>query len=427
MATKLSRRKFLQLSTGVGVGLALNACGAFSRAGRPIKIGYVTTQTGPLAGFSEADDFIINGIREVWANGIMVSGTTHPVEIIVADSQSNPGHAAEVARNLILNDKIDLMIVGNTPENTNPVSDQCEVNQVPCISSLAPWQPWYFRTPDVPASGYHWTYHFFWGLEDIIQVYLNLWESLETSKVVGGLWPNDSDGFAWSDPDLGFPPAMIARGFKVIDPGRYENLSRDFTPQISMFKETGVEIVSGVMLPPDLATFLNQADQQGFKPKAVTVAKAALFPGSVEAIGGNLGDGLTGEVWWSPSHPFKSSLTGITPIDLANTYTEETGRQWTQFLGFVHALFEVVADTLARTENIDDSEAILAAIKATRLDTIVGLITWAGGPTPNVSKTPLVGGQWGPGQDFPWELTITSNAIAPDIPTGGSTRPMPNS
>lgn len=427
MATKLSRRKFLQLSTGVGVGLALNACGAFSRAGRPIKIGYVTTQTGPLAGFSEADDFIINGIREIWADGIMVGGTTYPVEIIVADSQSNPGHAAEVARNLILNDKVDLMTVGNTPENTNPVSDQCEINQVPCISSLAPWQSWYFRTPDVPASGYHWTYHFFWGLEDIIQVYLNIWESLETNKVVGGLWPNDSDGFAWSDPDLGFPPAIIARGFKVIDPGRYENLSNDFTPQISMFKEAGVEIVSGVMLPPDLVTFLNQADQQGFKPKAVTVAKAALFPGSVEAIGGHLGDGLTGEVWWSPSHPFVSSLTGITPIDLANTYTQETGRQWTQFLGFVHALFEVVADTLARTENIDDSESILAAIKATRLDTIVGPITWTGGPTPNVCKTPLVGGQWGPGQDFPWELTITSNATAPDIPTGGSTRPMPNS
>jgi branched-chain amino acid transport system substrate-binding protein len=157
------------------------------------------------------------------------------------------------------------------------------------------------------------------------------------------------------------------------------------------------------------------------------VAKAALFPGSVEAIGGNLGDGLTGEVWWSPNHPYKSSLTGITPIDLANTYTEETDRQWTQFLGFVHALFEVVADTLARTENIDDSEAILAAIKATKLDTIIGPVSWTGGPTPNVSKTPLVGGQWGPGEDFPWELTITSNATAPDIPTGGSTRPRPNS
>lgn len=424
---QLSRRTFLNLSTLAGVGLALNACGLFTGTGRPIKIGYVTPQTGPLAGFSEADDFVLKGIRDMWAAGVMVGKKTHPVEIIVADSQSNAERAAEVALDLILNDKVDLMTVGNTPETTNPVSDQCEVNQVPCISNLAPWQSWYFRTPDVPASGYHWTYHFFWGLEDIIQVYLNLWESLETNRLVGGLWPNDSDGFAWSDPDLGFPPAIIARGFKVIDPGRYENLSSDFTPQIEMFKEAGVEIVSGVMLPPDLATFLQQADRQGFRPKAVTVAKAALFPSSVEAIGGNLGDGLTGEIWWSPNHPFKSSLTGITPIDLAASYTQKTGRQWTQFLGFVHALYEVVADVFARTTDIDDKESILAAIKATKLDTIVGPISWVGGPNPNVCKTPLVGGQWGPGQDFPWELTITSNATAPNIPTGAITRLMPNS
>ena len=427
MINSVSRRDFLKLSASAGVGLALNACGLLSSTGRAIKVGYVSPRTGPLADFGEADDFILKGVREALGEGILVGGTTHPIEIIGADSQSDPGRAAEVALDLILQDKIDLMLTGLTPETTNPVSDQCEVNQVPCISSLAPWQPWYFRTPDVPASGYRWTYHFFWGLEDIIQVFLNLWESLDTNKVVGGLWPNDSDGLAWSDPDLGFPPAMIARGYKVIDPGRYENLSPDFTPQINMFKEAGVEIVTGVMLPPDLVTFLAQADQQGFNPKAVTVAKAALFPVSVEAISGNLGDGLTTEIWWSPNHPFKSSLTDISTGDLVKAYQQETGRQWTQLLGFVHALFEVAADVLTRTKNIDDKAEIVSAIKATNLNTIVGPVTWTGSPTPNVAKTPLVGGQWGPGQDFPWELTITSNDTAPNIPTNGATRPMPGS
>jgi branched-chain amino acid transport system substrate-binding protein len=429
MMTRISRRDFLKLSAGTGLGLTLSACGILpiNRTGRPIKIGYVSPQSGPLAGFGEADEFTLKQVRAALAEGILVAGTTHPVEIIVADSQSDPGRASEVAADLIFQDEIDLMVVASTPETTNPVCDQCEVNQVPCISTITPWQPWYFRTPEISVAGYRWTYHFFWGLEDIIQVFLSLWESLDTNKVVGGMWPNDGDGLAWSDPDLGFPPAIIARGYKVVDPGRYENLTPDFTPQITIFKEAGVEIVTGVMIPPDLATFLAQADQQGFKPKAVTVGKAALFPVSVEAISNNLGDGLTSEIWWGPTHPFTSSLTGDSSSDLTRAYQLESGKQWTQPLGFIHALFEVAADTLARTTDIEDKAEIVAALKATKLNTMVGLVSWEGGPTPNVSKTPLVGGQWGPGQEFPWELTIVSNVTAPIIPVGGSIQLMPGS
>ena len=69
------------------------------------------------------------------------------------------------------------------------------------------------------------------------------------------------------------------------------------------------QIVTGVVLPPDFTTFWKQALQQGFKPKAASVGKAILFPVAVEALGKD-GHNLSSEVWWSPSHPFKSSLTG---------------------------------------------------------------------------------------------------------------------
>jgi branched-chain amino acid transport system substrate-binding protein len=423
----ISRRDFLKLSAVTAAGLALGGCIPQMATGRAIKIGYVSPQTGPLSGFGEPDNFILKSVRDVFAQGLTVGKATHPLEIILADSESNSNRAAAVAIDLIKKDKIDLMLVANTPETTIPVCDQCEANGIPCVSTNTPWQPWYFRVPDVPASGYKWTYHFFWGLEDVIATFLNIWESLGTNKVVGGLWPNDGDGLSWSDPELGFPPSLIARGFKVIDPGRYENLNGDFSSQIAKFIDAGVEIVTGVMLPPDLPTFLAQADQQGFKPKAVTVAKAALFPSSVEAMGGNLGDGLTTEIWWSPNHPFKSSLTGASAGDLANAYQQETGKQWTQPIGCTYALFEVAADILTRAENIEDKAKIVAAIKATQLNTIFGPVAWGSGPTPNVAKTPLVGGQWGRGKDFPWDLSITSNINYKDIPTNGRTRLMPGS
>ena len=243
----------------------------------------------------------------------------------------------------LIDEGINLMLVGNTPETTNPVSDQCEANGMPCISSLAPWQPWFFRTKDAdPSKPYKWTYHFFWGLEDIIAVFLDMWSQVDTNKVVGALWPNDGDGNAWGDKTLGFPPALTAAGYTVVDPGRYNNLTSDFSAQIGQFKTQNVQILTGVPLPPDFTTFWTQAQQQGFTPKIASVGKALLFPASVDALGDS-GDGLSSEVWWSPSHPFASSLVDLDAKQLADSY-EATGKQWTQPLGFAHALFEVAID-----------------------------------------------------------------------------------
>jgi branched-chain amino acid transport system substrate-binding protein len=186
---------------------------AFGQSARTIKIGYVSPQTGPLAPFGEADKFVIEGVRQAMKDGITVAGKKHAVEIIVKDSQSNPNRAGEVAGDLILKDKIDLMLVASTPETTNPVGDQCELNEVPCISSVAPWQPWFFTRGGAPDKGFNWTYHFFWGLEDVIAVFTNLWSSVPTNKSVGGLFPNDGDGNAWGDPKLGFPPVLSKQGF----------------------------------------------------------------------------------------------------------------------------------------------------------------------------------------------------------------------
>ena len=202
------------------------------------------------------------------------------------------------------------MVAASTPDTTNPVADQAEVNEVPCVTTNCPWQPYFFGRKGDPAKGFTWTYHFFWGLEDVIASFLALWDSAPTNKVVGGLFPNDADGNAWGDrrarPAAGRSPRPAT---SCIDPGRYQLMNNDFTSQISAFKAAGAEIVTGNMIPPDFATFWSQAAQQGFRPKIVTIGKALLFPSVINSLGAR-GNGLTTEIWWTPNHPFKSGLTG---------------------------------------------------------------------------------------------------------------------
>ncbi len=419
------RRKVIRTGAAVTAALAFPFIGAKSvfAQSRKLKIGYVAPETGPLAPFGEADKFIVGGMREILKSGLTLGGKSYPVEIIVKDSQSNPNRAGEVASDLILKDKADLILAGGTPETTNPVADQCELNEMPCITSVCPWQPWFFGRNGNPAVGFKWTYHFFWGLEDIIAVFTNMWDSLPSNKMVGGLFPNDGDGNAWGDPERGFPSPLKQKGYSITDPGRYQNLTQDFSAQIAAFKKANCEVITGVMIPPDFKTFWTQAAQQGYKPKIASVGKALLFPAAVEAIGPSA-EGLSTEVWWSPSHPFKSSLTGASAAQLADSFEKATGKQWTQPVGFAHALFEVGIDALKRAKSLDDKAAIRDAVVGTSLNTVVGPIAWGKGPVKNVAKTPLVGGQWVKGKKNKFDLVIVNNKTAPNIPASAKLKPI---
>lgn len=383
---------------------------------KAIKIGNVSPRTGPLAGFGEADPFIIDQVNKILQPGLKVGGKTYPVQIIEKDSQSTSTRASEVASELILHDKVDLILAQAAPDTTNPVADQAEVNEVPCVTTNCPWQPYFFGRNGNPAKGFTWTYHFFWGLEDVIAAYLPMWDAAPTNKIVGGLFPNDADGNAWGDPQRGLPPALIKAGYQLHDPGRYQVMNNDFTSQISAFKSAGAQIVVGNMIPPDFATFWSQAAQQGFHPKVVTIGKALLFPSVVNSLG-DRGNGLTSEIWWTPTFPFKSGLTGQSAKQLTDAYTSATKRPWTQPIGYQHALFEVAIDILRRTKSIDP-KAILDAIVATDYHSMVGPVRWTGQPVKNVTKTPLVAGQWQRNAGT-FDLVITENKSAPDIPVGG--------
>ena len=58
-----------------------------------------------------------------------------------------------------------------------------------------------------------------------------------------------------------------------------------------------------------------------------------------------------------------------------------------------------------------------------------GTIAWNGANLPpfaakNVAKTPLVGGQWRLKDGGGYDLVITDNKTAPNIPTGGKMEPI---
>jgi branched-chain amino acid transport system substrate-binding protein len=190
---------------------------------------------------------------------------------------------------------------------------------------------------------------------------------------------------------------------------------------VTAFKKAGVEIVTGNLFTPDFAGFYNQCAQQGYQPKVITLGKAFLFPSDVAALGPR-GVGVTSEVWWTPDHPYTSSLTGINCHDLAAAYEKDTGKHWTQPIPFKHALFEVIWDVLKRTKSTDPAD-LLDAITKTDIHTIVGPVKWTGSPVKNVCTTPVVAGQWQKKGDR-LDIAIVNSGEFPEIKTTSKLLPL---
>src|SRR6266481_3180776 len=99
----ISRRTLVRAGLGAIAAPAVLRVIAANAQSRVIKIGHVSPKTGPLAGFG---------------------------------------------------DKVDLILASATPDTTNPVADQAEVNEVPCITTNCPRQPYFFGRKGDPAKGF---------------------------------------------------------------------------------------------------------------------------------------------------------------------------------------------------------------------------------------------------------------------------------
>jgi len=317
------------------------------------------------------------------------------------------------------------VIGSSTGDTVVPVADQCELAGVPCITADDPWEDFFFGRKGNPAKGFEWTYHFFWGFGMVANLFADMWLSMPTNKKVGLMLTNDQDGIAASDKEHGMAATFRKKGLDIVDLGLYPSLSDDFTAQIRQLKENNCDTICGIFNPPQFAIFWTQCAQQGYRPKIVTPPKALLFPTAVEALG-DRGAGTSTEVWWSHHHPFKSGLTGQSAREFCDAYEKTTSKQWTQPLGFKHANIEVAIDVLKRTKKLDPV-AIRDAIKETNYQSLVGPLTWKGGPTnpvPNVCTTPLVGGQWKKGTKFKYDLNVVFNKSAPNIPLDSPFEPI---
>ena len=426
---EITRRTLLK-AAGAGAvtlsaGAFLDACsiqGTSTSSNGKITIGYVSPQTGEAAGFATGDTYVIDGVRasSPYKSGFKAGGKTYDVEIIVKDTQSSGARATAVTQELI-NAGADIVRCASTPEVTNPVATLCEASGVPCVATIVPWEAWFFARQANPAAPKPFTYTtmFFFGLKEFAGCFVPMWAKMNTNKVVAEMYPNDPDGGAFR---ANFIPLVKAAGYTSVDGGAYADGTTDYSSMINLFKSKNAQLYSNVPLPPDFNTFWKQAAQQGFKPKLATVAKVLLFPADTTALG-DLVINIATDCWWSPYHPYTSTLTGQTAKQLADGFETATGQQWLQSLGSVHSLFEIAQAAMTGVDNPKDKTAVATKLKSLKYTGISGPLDWTAGPVPGVAIQQPVGVQWRKGTKYPYSMVVVDNSLNKDVPTNGDLQP----
>ena len=433
------RRKLLALLMASAMVLGLAACGeaanspaqgggseggGSSEGGREanpesdeIVIGLVIPKTGPLAAFGHGSEemrqYAIDQINE--AGGIEIDGKMKTIRLVVRDSESDPTKASEAANNLIAlegDDRIDLMITSHTNDTTIPVAAACERAGIPCLSVDTPDDAWAAEGP------YTWCFHAGFNTENELNCFKDAWDLVDGNKKIGLMYANDAEGLELSGAIKDFAES---NGYEIVDPGSYVSGDTDFNAIIDKIKGEGCDIICGVMVTPDFATFYNQLKSSGYMPKVCTVAKATLFAADVEAVGPNgVGDGVVSEVWWTPNHPYSSSISEQTSQEIGDAWMEITGDSYAPATaGYDYANMEIVFDVLKRAGTTSAADIIAAAAK-TDFDSVIGHISYN---EDHVSIQPLITGQWCY-ENGGWVQKIIVNTQVPDCPVSGELKPL---
>ena len=414
----MKKRGIIALLLAGALGISLLAgCGSSSSGSDTIKVGYVNPTTGALAGNGEGVDWIVNQI-ETYVNdtlgGIEVDGVKKKIDVIVYDSQSNSTTCTEMAQKLVEEDNVDMLIAIQTPETVIPVTAVAERYGIPCVAIQAPVNP-----VAGASETYDWTYHAFWTIEDVYKQYKDLWAAAGypagSGAKVGIAFANDADGSAWYSL---FTANLEKDGYVMVDPGQYPSGSNDFSNIVSKFKNADIDILAGTNIPPDFSNLYSQLIAAGVKADVVTMGKCCLLEGDVASLG-NLGEGIMTEVWWAPTNPYTSDLTGITCAEIGAKYTEDnSGRQMPQPAGYGYAALEIAVNAFT-TAGTTDKAKVRDALAKTDITTIVGPIKYdqkmAG---LHYSNTAISGGQWQM-VDGKLKLVIIDNTLYPEIPTTG--------
>ena len=251
-----SRREVLRMAGAAGAAAAGFPLVGVARAdSAKLKIGYIACMSGPRTDFGITAPWVLDRVKAVLKDGLNIGGKNYAVEFILKDNQSDPNQTNVVAKELILSEKCDLVLTDDGENIAGAADELADARGVPLISTLSPWEAWFFGRHGSPDKGFPFTFHYCIGAGDVFNLYANMWNTVKTNKVVGTMYMDSPAGRGFSDPQHGLPPILKKYDYKEVPTGYFQITNDDFSNQIAAMKAGDASIITGTCYPNHFTTF----------------------------------------------------------------------------------------------------------------------------------------------------------------------------
>jgi branched-chain amino acid transport system substrate-binding protein len=215
------------------------------------KIGVIFPVSGPGAAFGEAGRNAALMFQEEINNSGGINGV--PMELVIADDQSNESKAVLAANKLINNDGV-VAIIGSYLTGPTmamvPVVQKAEIPLIACSGSSPPVEPirkWVFKTPytDRKATERY--------LMDLKKRGI---DKIAVLSVTNALGDSVSKHFNEQGP---------AMGIKIVANERHEQKDTDMSVQLTKIRSTEAMAIIGAVVGPPAAIIAKNHKQLGMK------------------------------------------------------------------------------------------------------------------------------------------------------------------
>ena len=420
----MKKLSLVSLVTILVWALLFGNCMAKGKAPKEILIGAPTSLTGMFAGLGQGGSFgakvAVEDINKQGGVYVKEYKKKIPVKLVLLDSQSDMIKMRSLTEQIIVRDKVHFLAsLMEVPPLSAAKAMVAEKYKIPHVCALGPMEPWLGmrHAADVP-----WKYTWATGFSIVTPVppgdfrhgkggytIMDTWMDMldnfghQTNKKVGIFASDEPDGRGWW---ATFGPALEKLGYDVVgykkNTGLFPLGTTNFLSVIKEWKANNVEMLWGNCPGPDFGVLWRQSNAQGFKPKMVIAARAALFWEDASTWGGNLPNGVGIEMWWHPDYTKAKGIGGRTPKSLAEMWIKKTGKPVNQALGHGYTPIQILLDAIERAGTLD-KEAVNRAIGETDLMTINHRMKFD--KKEQWSWIPLFFGQWMK-TDNPWKWDL---------------------
>ncbi len=328
---------------------------------KTIKIGAPLPLTGILAGGALEQKWAYEqAVADINKNGgiyVKEYGKKLPVELIIADAESDPGKAVAATEKLIKVDKVDALLSGFT---TNHV--------IPTCMTADKYKKYYHATtclvPPWSQQKFKWSTLFFF---DIMQaasnpyVVINGMDEKERPKRLAILMEDTIDGRAFGG---AFKEMARKYGYKFVVDEPLAVGAKDYSSQILKLKGKKVDGILIFAADGDCVTFVRQMKEAGLNVKFLMGYKGTWAHEFYNALGPD-SEGILMDGFWSEDFKYPGAK------ELGTRYYKKYDKHSVS-IGLYYALAQILFKAIEKAGTLDSAAIKQAVLNNDFKGTVMG-------------------------------------------------------